>query len=267
MRTILCLLIFALWAVSLSSQPPPLAKAKRSQPPQNAAANKPNSADVPRDSAITVGSQAVTLGADKSEGKPQQDSPSNKFIAWFTGGLLVVAFLQFLAMKTQSEQIAASVAAMKEQRATMDNQLAEMRSAGAQTKELLQHASNQVVALMSAATATGIQAIAAQKSADAAEITARALINSERPWVAAEILKEGGANMFALKITNYGRTPAHILKSAVSHSTVMQASAIKERVPANDSPLVPQEKPFLGHEENGHLGRSLATGNPISASE
>jgi hypothetical protein len=46
---------------------------------------------------------------------------------------------------------------------------------------------------------------AAEKNAESARITADVLINSDRAWVGGEIV-----NNSALRITNYGRTPAHI---------------------------------------------------------
>jgi hypothetical protein len=52
-------------------------------------------------------------------------------------------------------------------------------------------------------------AIAAKKSADAAFLNARAIINTERAWLTVDFVAEGSD--YALWVTNRGRTPAEII--------------------------------------------------------
>jgi hypothetical protein len=51
---------------------------------------------------------------------------------------------------------------------------------------------------------------AAQVSAEAARLNARAIINAERPWMLLDI-ERGTPKTFSFRFTNYGRTPAEIV--------------------------------------------------------
>jgi hypothetical protein len=59
----------------------------------------------------------------------------------------------------------------------------------------------------------------AEKNAQSAKITADALINSERAWVDGEIV-----NNSALRITNYGRTPAYLLNYEIRNGGLIKGT-------------------------------------------
>jgi hypothetical protein len=149
-------------------------------------------------------------------GSGEQKQSGEGWIIGCTIVLTLCAALQFGAMVFQYRE-------MRKQAKLMEGQLAEMRSSGAQTKDLLQHASNQVVALFSAATAAGIQAEAMKEvatasinSATAAKDSAKALMAGERAWLlVAEVsanpqedIVNSGRPYFTYLVHNFGKTPA-----------------------------------------------------------
>lgn len=98
-----------------------------------------------------------------------------------------------------------------------EEQVAEMRSAGGQTNDLIAHAASQAqallknveISLLNAEATAGI-AHATRLSAEAANLNAKALINAERAWLLVE-MKSLGHEMFTLSMKNWGRTPAKII--------------------------------------------------------
>jgi hypothetical protein len=79
------------------------------------------------------------------------------------------------------------------------------------------HIGRQALSMRRQTTILRASVAAAEKNAESAKITAHALINSERAWVDGEIV-----NNAALRITNYGRTPAYIIKYEIRNGGLIK---------------------------------------------
>jgi hypothetical protein len=83
-----------------------------------------------------------------------------------------------------------------------------------------------------------VQTIATKKAAEAALLNAQALVNSERPWLIAEVEKDSVMpHFYHLRITNYGRTPARFLSGDASH-TIVERPDLLPIPPSYPSPIV-----------------------------
>ncbi len=64
----------------------------------------------------------------------------------------------------------------------------------------------------------GWQSWETRKAAKAALLNAKALVDSERPWLIAEVVRNSrNYHLFELRITNFGRTPARFIQGDATH--------------------------------------------------
>lgn len=115
-----------------------------------------------------------------------------------------------------------SLVTIRSQLKVMQHQLDQMKSSGTQTDDLIATTRDQANAL-------AVVADAAKKSADAALLSANALVNSERPWLFERFTITNtnvpipGGSFFVptgikLDLINLGRTPAEVFFAAASFS-------------------------------------------------
>lgn len=137
-------------------------------------------------------------------------------LAWFTGALVLVSFLQFLALVGQAILFFRQARIMEQHRTSLE--------------QLAKAAANNAEAASKNADFSKQNALATEKSAEAALLNAQALIHIERPWLILELVPtgpsidevewytvestEGGTTTRAkhtdctFHLMNYGRTPA-----------------------------------------------------------
>src|SRR5882757_1042310 len=69
----------------------------------------------------------------------------------------------------------------------------------------------------------GWQTVQTRKAADAALLNAKALVDSERPWLIAETIRDSiNRHVYEIKITNFGRTPARFIRGDATHVFTQQ---------------------------------------------
>lgn len=152
--------------------------------------------------------------AEDQKEKPK-DEPWKRFftpewiIVYVTAGYALIAWWTLSAIKRQAK--------------TMEQQRIDSNKSGAETINAL---NRQITAMESHVEAT-------QNNAKAATLAAQAVINSERPWLIAEVVERKpnllhipevgdpihiqGKNVFGVRIKNVGRTPARITRSALEY--------------------------------------------------
>jgi hypothetical protein len=194
---------------------------------------QPTKAPEPK-GAVKVGSAQVAdqANAGKDSNQPtaqtrlvpdKDDLKTQRELAWFTGALVIVSFLQFAALIVQACLFFRQTRIMDQHRvhlerlaiAASDNAIAAKEGAEAANKN---------------AEFSKLNAEATEKSADAAKASADALINAERAWIMTELdwqdghkrIQEQTVRMrdgqtvetsyvyLSLKGKNEGRTPAWI---------------------------------------------------------
>lgn len=118
---------------------------------------------------------------------PQSDS-------WFKGYVIFTGVIAAINLFM--------LVAMLRQRNVMAEQLQEMKEAGNKTESLIG---------------------TARENATTALLTANAFINAERAWIVLELIESYEANrkMFKAVLTNYGRSPAHVIGYNISHAYTM----------------------------------------------
>lgn len=78
---------------------------------------------------------------------------------------------------------------------------------------------------------------AAKENAGAAKLNAQALVNSERPWLIAEVISQANnSGNYEVQITNYGRTPARFIRGDSGYLYTVNPSALISE-PVYDSPI------------------------------
>lgn len=79
---------------------------------------------------------------------------------------------------------------------------------------------------------------AAKESAEAARQNAEFLVNSERPWLIAEVIKAPHIpHTYSIQITNYGKSPARFISGDATHIVVERADELATP-PMYSSPIV-----------------------------
>jgi hypothetical protein len=183
----------------------------KTQPPNQTAPVSAQTSVGPEHQAIGGNDNALTCNNNKNAPKPNGDSEWK--MAIFTGILACVGVLQLVVMaftlcvyQRQAREMRRQRHEMRHQRhfmwrqlKTMQGQLGQMESAGKQTEHLINHASGQVQAALD-------NAVAAKSNADA-------VLNSERPWVVVQCIPSSSGNNYTFQASNYGRTPAEIVRS------------------------------------------------------
>jgi len=179
-RLITAILLFAaLVSIGASQSPPPSpTPAKTSHEKQKASSSKTDETKSAHESPSVppVNIQVIADETDNPSKQESKKSPTDWWLTAFTGALVLVAVLQFLAMH---------------------------RQAGYMRKGLR--------ISISAARAAKQSAIAAKESADAALLNARALKSAERAHIDAELTQTApGGSVYRFTVTNFGKSPAII---------------------------------------------------------
>lgn len=86
------------------------------------------------------------------------------------------------------------------------------------------------VSLEQLATAAQENAAAAKASADAAFLNAKAVLNTERPWIVVKPRKSS-ANVFTFEAVNQGRTPAQIIAQSFRWVVALSEVDLEEKSP------------------------------------
>jgi hypothetical protein len=249
------------------------------------------SSPVPTQPPVTVeGQRSGTAATDHTgtsgEQTADEDRTTQRKLTWFTGILAVVGvlqagimLLQLLVYRRQAHEmkrqrhemvrqrteLTGQRTAMESQLETMRGQLSQMENSGAQTAELIKHAGGQVTALTDSAQAAKEMAeaarinamnsenaaLAATANARAAQLSAQAIVNSERPWMILELTPVGGMprNVYvAFHFWNRGRTPAEVIEY---HGNFFYHG---RNEPFNDEP---EFQPFEGLHEYVSPGKSV----------
>jgi hypothetical protein len=82
------------------------------------------------------------------------------------------------------------------------------------------------------------QSTETKDAAEAARLSAQYLVNSERPWIMAEVERDPRRpHFYQIKIRNYGRTPARFLSGDASYTVVKSPDSLPGS-PAYSSPMV-----------------------------
>jgi len=144
--------------------------------------------------------------------KAGDDAEIQGKIETFTGLLVIVGFLQFLALIGQVVIYCRQARIMERQAHEMKRQRGYMRL---QWKAMGVQATHMEGQLAEMSTQSGILQRSvgiAGKSADAASLSAQALINSERPWLFITATSTDNQNTaYEFRAANYGRTPLEII--------------------------------------------------------
>jgi len=156
---------------------------------------------------------------DDPAGKARDKSASDWWVAGFTGCLVIVAVLQFIAMCRQSAHMRRGLKiSMRQAHIASRNALAAKVNAEAAEKSVTTMSDQAHVmqgqwrTMKDSLHETRRAADAAHVSAQAAKVSADALIGAERPWLF--ILVPEGATIFPFSFSfkNYGRTPAWLIE-------------------------------------------------------
>jgi len=77
-----------------------------------------------------------------------------------------------------------------------------------------------------------------KKAADAALLNAEALVNSERPWLIAEVKREPKSlHFYEIRIANFGRTPARFIRGDATYVFAQNPTALPVP-PTYSSPII-----------------------------
>ena len=134
----------------------------------------------------------------------------------FTGALVAIGAAGiFYAIKTLN--------AIKRQARANEDQLMEIQQSAEKTDRMISIAAQQ-------AENSRIATEAAKRSADAALLNAKAVINAERPWIviSASWVKEL-PHGFRISIKNLGRTPAYILSCSSEHPVLKKEEGLQPK--------------------------------------
>jgi hypothetical protein len=245
-------MIFAVAIVAVALAIHPLQRPPEKRIPESESAKQASATDdakAAQQVAHEAPLPATTSGqasADANQSNTDRE-PDNERTQWwikiFTGVLAGVGVLQLVVMFFTLLVYWRQAGIMRSQWTVMQGQLGQMESAGRQTDFLIEQSTKQAAEMAKAATA-------ANASAQAAETTADALIESERAWVGVTIktTKSTSSEAFVWfwpDIMNYGRTPAHIIKVVVRpHQMTMQRDA-------TEPPLLPPDPEYISPESVG----------------
>ena len=242
------------------SPPPPPVPDKTSQPQQNhrgdvtgkqgTDTNAPQASllSSPTPPQIRVAQQITGNSADKAGEK----SASDWWVAGFTGCLVVVAVLQFIAMCRQSAHMRRGLKiSMRQAHIASRNALAAKANAEAAEKSVTTMADQAHVmqgqwrTMKDSLHETRRAADAAHVSAQAAKVSADALMGIERPWLLIQIPEAATIHGFNFTLVHYGRTPAWITefkyefrRSAAGVRSGIDYTRIGNRIQGGNSVLV-----------------------------
>jgi len=164
-----------------------------------------------------------------------------------TSGFQVWLLFKTLTLVTrQTDEVKQQRIFMGGQLEAMKNQIGQMESAGRQTDALIEQAKKQAEALSNSvgamhenveasrriAAATLKSAEVAKASADAAQTTANAILMSERAHVDVALVpfNEGSA-MHRIRLANYGRSHAEIVRLILTHHFLQKGAALPAQLP------------------------------------
>jgi len=150
-----------------------------------------------------------THSSDIQTPKPSEDLEIQRKLAKFTKWLVIVGALQFAALIIQAIAFWYTLGAVRSQ--------ANLMGIHAEHLDKL--------------------AAAAKENAEAARLSAQAVINSERPWITVTVDRDPEVtNRFFYRITNKGRTPASVI-SAFSERRIVELPDNLPIPPTYSSPM------------------------------
>jgi hypothetical protein len=204
-----------------------VAKGYNSQIAQQATAGRKN--NQPSTEAPAPPNKAPIISENRTESATDEELKVQQELARFTGGLLIVGFLQLVVLAGQAYLFYRQATIMEAHKLSLE-QLAK----------------------------------AANDNAAAALRNANALINAERPWVMVQIKtipEQGSARAtFHIDIFNYGKSPAHITACIGPQIDFC-------RFPDKELPLPPEyweaksEQTFLAPKDSAPIG-SISPSTP-----
>lgn len=183
-------------------------KSHRDTDKRNPTSERKDSTDTAGQTVIVVNRDAPQRQENNYPAKPPsyftrllspENFPNLALVAVGIAGI-VVAIRSLKAVNRQIGQMQRQIDVTMLQLRAMNEQISEMSQQTASLKEYVDY--------------TKTIAETGAKSADAALLNAKALINAERPWVMVHIKKttgERGRATFQIKAFNYGKSPAHIV--------------------------------------------------------
>ena len=129
----------------------------------------------------------------------------------------------------------------------------------------------QIRILKQTADATQTSANAAQKSAEATLLNAKAMIQTERPWIVVSVRKDrtdlfdsfnlkNRPEHFSFHIKNVGRTPAEILHITVFEDLIPRMERIPDVPPCKNIVTYIEHSPLLAPEEPWQFDRMKMSG-------
>lgn len=158
-----------------------------------------------------------------------------------------------------------TLAAIQKQATQIERQAGIMEQQGIDNKK---SSAESLAALNHQITAMESHVQATRDNAEAAKLAAQAVINSERPWMAASVVErapvllytpeagdpivysQGSKNVFGVKFSSVGRTPARVMRSAVEYVKIDSLSHLpdepqfSEITTHNGLVLIPDGEPF-----------------------